>query len=142
MKINKTLIEKINQSEWWHVAPQDPNAYKKRGKFLSSTYRQAEFYGRPNDIPEKVSIANPVYGTSEIEILKKLFPGRYKKLFTHVLDDERKDWYQRRVGLDAKMCHRAKYLGYDSIVLLGALGRRYLRRNRKPPSIELNLLCV
>ena len=74
--IKRVLIDKINKSEWWHVSPRDPNAYSKRGKFLASTYQQAEFYGRPNDIPEKVRISNPVYGFSEIEILKKLFQNK------------------------------------------------------------------
>ena len=64
-KIRRTLINKINSSLWWHVTSSDPSAYKKRGKFFMSTYQQAELYGRPNDIPDKVLITNPVYGFSE-----------------------------------------------------------------------------
>lgn len=131
------LIEKINKSVWWHVTPKDVNAYKKRGKFLASTYKQAEFYGRPNDIPEKVSISNPVYGCSEIEILKSLFPKNYKKLFSKISDDV--GGYVSRISLDAKMFKKAKKMGYDAIVLLGSNGVEYLLRNRKPHSIELNL---
>ncbi|MCX6789070.1 MAG: hypothetical protein NTZ42_00455 [Candidatus Gribaldobacteria bacterium] len=137
-KNKKILINKINNSLWWHVSPMDPNAYKKRGKFLASTYKQAEFYGRPNDIPEKIKISNPVYGTSEINILKILFPMDYKKLYSSVLGDH-KDWYKRRIGLDSKMYQRAKGIGYDAIVLLGSNGNKYLMKNRKPHSIELNL---
>ncbi|MFA5858898.1 MAG: hypothetical protein WC955_07510 [Elusimicrobiota bacterium] len=137
-KNKNILIKKINQSIWWHVTPRDPDAYKKRGKFLASTYQQAEFYGRPNDIPEKVNITNPVYGTSETNILKILFPMNYKKLCLSDLDD-RKDWYKRRITLDAKMYKKAQKMGYDAIVLLGSSANKYLMKNRKPHSIELNL---
>jgi len=118
--------------------PKDLNAYKKRGKFFASTYKQAEFYGRPNDISEKVQISNPIYGTSEMNILKILFPKNYKKLYASVIDD-RKDWYNRRIKLDSKMYQKAKNVGYDAIVLLGNNGEKYLMKNRKPNSIELNL---
>ena len=79
--IKTILIDKINKSAWWHVNPQDVDAYKKRGKFLASTYAQAEFYGRPNDVSEKVSITNPIYGCSEIEILKIFFQKITKNYF-------------------------------------------------------------
>lgn len=159
MKINikKLLIDKINKSEWWHVTPRDPQAYKKRGKFLASTYRMAEFYGRPNDIPDKVFIMNPIYGFSEKEILLQLFPRKhnnrlleeYKKMrSTDLLASAKyvykhvENWYQKRIRLDAAMFKRAKSLGYDAIVLIAAVGRKELERNRKPRSIELNLLNV
>jgi len=137
-KTKKILITKINQSIWWHVKPEDPNAYKKRGKFLASTYKQAELYGRPNDIPERVNIFNPVYGISEISILKILFPMEYKKLYSYV-KCECKTWYKRRIEIDSKMYKKAKNMGYDAIVLLGSNGNKYLMKNRKPHSIELNL---
>ncbi len=137
-KLKEILINKINQSLWWHVTPGDPNAYKKRGKFFASTYTQAGFYGRPNDISEKIKISNPVYGTSEINILKVLFPVDYKKLYPFILDD-RKDWYKRRIQLDSKMYQKAKSMSYDAIVLLGSNANKYLMKNRKPHSIELNL---
>lgn len=68
INIKEVLTDKINKSEWWHVPPTDPNAYSKRGKFLASAYQQAEFYERPNDIPDKVFVINPIYGFSEKEI--------------------------------------------------------------------------
>jgi len=157
INIKKLLTDKINKSEWWHVTPRDPEAYKKRGKFLASTYRHAEFYGRPNDIPDKVFIMNPIYGFSEKEILLQLFPGEhnnrflkeYKKMKLHDLHLSPKDdykhvdyWYQKRIRLDAAMFKKAKSLGYDAIVLIAAVGRKELERNRKPRSIELNLLNV
>ena len=159
MKINikEVLISKINKSEWWHVSPADPDAYSKRGKFLASTYQQAEFYGRPNDIPEKVCITNPVYGYSEEEIFLQLFPVEHNNRFLKELtnmeseafhpsakDDYKHEgnWYQKRIRLDAVMFKKAKSLGHDAIVLLTRTGRKELERNRKPRSIELNLLNV
>ena len=143
MKINvkEALMDKINKSEWWHVTPGDPDAYKKRGKFLASTYQQAEFYGRPNDVPEKVSITNPVYGFSEKEILTQLFPEVDNSSLLDNFADE--DYcYQQRIELDAAMFKKAKSLGYDAIVLMTQYGRKALERNRKPHSIELNVLDV
>jgi len=137
--IKTILIEKINKSLWWHVTPQDPDAYKKRGKFFMSTYQQAELYGRPNDIPEKVSISNPVCGLSEIKILKILFPEEYKTLYSNILRGG-VGFYERRIALDAKMHRKAKSLGYDAIVLLARNGIKYLLKKRKPHSMELNLL--
>lgn len=157
ISINEVLIDKINKSEWWHVTPVDPDAYSKRGKFLASTYHQAEFYGRPNDIPDKVFITNPVYGFSEEEILLKLFSGEPNNRFLKahkkmVKEDQRlqsqgdykyaKQWYQERISLDAAMFRKAKSLGYDAIVLMTKKGKKELERNRKPNSIELDLLNV
>ncbi|KKU48520.1 MAG: hypothetical protein UX68_C0012G0032 [Parcubacteria group bacterium GW2011_GWA2_46_9] len=138
IKNKKILINKINQSLWWHVTPKDFTAYKKRGKFFASTYKQAEFYGRPNDGSERIKISNPIYGTSGISILKVLFPIDYKKLYTSVMEDH-KDWYKRRIKLDSKMYRKAKSMGYDAIVLLGNNANGYLMKNRKPYSIEVNL---
>ncbi|MFH1024632.1 MAG: hypothetical protein V1809_14720 [Planctomycetota bacterium] len=143
MKSNmrKTLIGKINNSEWWHVPPQDPDAYGKQGKFLASTYLQASFYGRPNDTPERVTIQNPVYGFSEEEIIKKLFPTQQAtRLIETIRRPNDKNWYQIRTDADARFSQRAKVLGYDAIVLMVSTGRNEIKRNRKPRSIELNLL--
>jgi len=141
-KIKEILVDKINRSEWWHVPPQDPDAYNKRGKFLASTYHQAEFYGRPNDIPDKVFITNPVYGFSEKEILKQLFSENDSSYLLDKVLKGKKYWYQERIKLDAKMFKKAKSLGHDAIVLMARTGRKELERNRKPSSIELNLLNV
>ena len=139
--IKEVLIAKINKTEWWHVPPLDKNAYKKRGKFLASTYSQAEFYGRPNFNPEKVNVKLPIYGFSEKEILKRLFPSKYNKLYFQITK-EGKNWYNRRINLDARMFRKAKTLGYDAIVLLTSQGKDRLKINRKPFSMELNLLNV
>jgi len=139
--MKKILIDKVNKSNWWHVPPGDPSAYKKRGKFLVSTYMQAEFYGRPNLHPEKVRIKNPLFGFSEIEILKKLF-GNNGVLFLERILNSKSDFYEERIGLDAKMYQKAKELGYDSIILMVESGKNFLRKNIKPHSIELNLLNI
>jgi hypothetical protein len=49
------LIKHINRKDWWHVRPADPRAYEKRGKFFTSSFGEAEFYGRPDDVPERVT---------------------------------------------------------------------------------------
>ena len=140
MKAEQILISKINESYWWHVPPQDNSAYKKRGKFLASTYNQASFYGRPNSEPEKVSVQKPLWSDSEEDILKMLFPDNYTEKL-EVVVNAGKDYYNQRIKLDAQMYQRAKELGYDAIVLLGSTGLKELGSNRKPRSIELNL-CI
>ena len=138
------LIEKINKSVWWHITPQDAHAYKKRGKFLASTYNQALFYGKPDMDPERVLIKNPLWSDSELTILKVLFPEDYIKKYetvTNVNVVDGNDYYQKRVELDSLMYKKAKKLGFDAIVLLGSTGIQELKKNRKPRSIELNL-CV
>ncbi len=140
-KIKDILIEKVNKSDWWHVLPGDEFAYKKRGKFLASTYHQAEFYGRPNINPEKVKISNPVFGFSEREILKILFgPTSGVKMLKNLEDDN--NFYKKRIALDAKIFEKAKLLRYDSVVLICKKGKKALMQNKKPNSIELNLLHV
>jgi hypothetical protein len=137
------LIEKINQSDWWHVPPSDRNAYKKRGKFLASTYLQAEFYGRPNMDSERVNIKNPVFGFSEVAILEQLFEKEELEaslmLHAEIVSADLK-MYEKRIALDAKMHTKAKQLGYDSIILMTEAGKVALSRARKPNSIELNLV--
>ena len=136
------LINKINQSEWWHVPPQDNNSYFKRGKFLASTFAQAEFYGRPNDTPERVHISNPLIGFNEQEILQVLFPSNWEDLWEKINDDNSTNWYQERIALDRKMYVAGKKLGYDSIVLLTQNAKKALQSGKKPSSIELNILEV
>lgn len=138
--MKELLIEKINNSCWWHVPPRDLSAYKRRGKFLASTYQQAEFYGRPNLSPEKVAVRNPLFGFSEREILKTLFgENNADKLLRNF---ETADSYKARIDLDAKMHDTATGKGYDAIVLMTSSGRNALKVGRKPNSIELNLCNV
>ena len=135
--MRKLLIEKINNAHWWHVQPKDQNAYEKRGKFLASTYKQAEFYGRPSLSPEKVVVRNPLSGFSEKEILEALFgENTADKLLRNF---KANDSYKALIDLDAKMHDTAVGKGYDAIVLMTSSGRNALKTGRKPNSIELNL---
>jgi hypothetical protein len=141
------LLNKVNNSWWWHVPPQDKEAYKKRGKFLASTFAQAEFYGRPSNTPEKVFVSNPLYGFSELEIVTVLFPAKvaaeYEEFAQETLNNnDKKGWYERRIEWDARMHQKARKMAYDAIILLSPNGRKYLEKNRKPHSIELNLLNI
>jgi hypothetical protein len=78
-----------------------------------------------------VSVRNPVYGFSEMEILEKLFTSEQIAKFG--LDDMENgagpNWYEKRIALDHKMYSRAKKLGYDAIVLMTPQGRKDLLRN-------------
>jgi hypothetical protein len=129
------LLARINRKDWWHVPPADPKAYQKRGKFLASTFREAEFWGRPLDVPVRVRASNPIIGDEpaiEVELLgaPSVSPG----------DDSPKmlEWRWR---LDAKLKKAALAKGYDSIVLMSRGGyARFAAEGKIPLSIELNLL--
>src|ERR1700674_5320366 len=69
------LVAHINRKEWWHVRPRNPSAYSKRGKFLASSFREAEFWGRPLDEPQRVTVAHPLVGDEGV-IERKLFGKR------------------------------------------------------------------
>lgn len=79
MEISKTITEKlvgrINRKYWWHAPPRDPLAYRKRGQFFASTFREAGFWGRPLDEPQRVTIARPLIDEEEM-IEKRLFGQR------------------------------------------------------------------
>src|ERR1700726_4218404 len=59
------IVAHVNRKAWWHVPPQDPMAYSKRGKFFASSFSEAEFYGRPLDEPQRVVIAKPLVGDEQ-----------------------------------------------------------------------------
>jgi hypothetical protein len=125
------LIKHVNRKDWWHVKPADPNAYEKRGKFLASSFEEAEFYGRPGDLPEKVTIASPLIGDNDT-IERKLI-GRVE---SHPEISVRK-----RFALDAKLRRAALRKGYDSIVLMSKTGfQKFKREGGIPRSLELNIV--
>lgn len=102
------LIAHVNRKDWWHVPPRDPSAYSKRGKFLGSSFKEAEFWGRPLDQPEEVLIARPLVGDEDrIEIV--LFGKRISAEDISI---------EKRWAIDAKMKRAALAMGFDSIVLL------------------------
>ena len=125
------LISLVNRKQWWHVPPRDPEAYQKRGKFLASSYREAEFWGRPLVDPIRVSISNPLIGDESL-IESKLFGRRVCHQDFGI---------GQRWKLDARMKRAALRLGYDSILLMAPQGFTKFRANGKAPrSMELNVL--
>ncbi len=125
------LVGRINRKCWWHVPPVDPIAYSKRGKFLSSTFAEAEFYGRPLDVPQRVRVARPLVGDNNA-VEHKLF-GRV--VSTHNMG------LRRRFVLDAKMRREALRQNFDSIVVLTPKEYVKFRHGGKlPRSMELNVL--
>jgi hypothetical protein len=125
------IVAHVNRKDWWHVPPRDPAAYKKRGKFLASSFKEAEFWGRPLDEPQKVSIAHPLIG-DELTIEKRLFG---KRLSSEDMTME------ERWKVDAKVKKAALALGYDSVVLMTPKAFTELQASRKVPrSLELNIL--
>ena len=127
------IVAHVNRKQWWHVPPRDPEAYRKRGKFLASSYREAEFWGRPSDMPQKVCIAKPLIGDeATIE----------KKLFGKCISDENIEM-EERFKLDAKIKRAALAKGYDSIALMAPKAYAEFRRGGKiPRCMELNVFCV
>jgi hypothetical protein len=136
------LIQRINRKDWWHVTPVDPSSYSKRGKFLASTYREAEFWGRPNDTPERVSVKNPLIGDDETIELTLL--GCCESKSWPDIDEDiaaGKAFAERRYALDAKLYRAGRAKGYDAIVLLSSSSfAKFKAEGRIPLSIELNLL--
>jgi hypothetical protein len=127
----QTLVAHVNRKSWWHVKPADASAYKKRGKFLASSFQEAEFYGRPGDQPEKVTIASPVVGDNDT-IERKLI-GR--------VESYQEITVKERFTLDAKLRRAALRKGYDSIVLMSKPGfQRFKREGKIPRSLELNIV--
>jgi len=125
------LIKHVNRKHWWHVKPTDPSAYEKRGKFLASSFEEAEFYGRPGDVPEKVTIASPVVGDNDT-IERKLI-GR--------VESHSEISVEKRFVLDAKLRRAALRKGYDSIVLMSKPGfQKFWKEGKIPRSLELNIV--
>ena len=129
------LIARINRKDWWHVPPSDPDAYNKRGMFLASTFREAEFWGRPLDKPIRVNVVNPIIGDestiqNELGVVPPKYPG-----------DDSPRLLKWRWDLDATLKKRALSKGHDAIVLLSSAGyAQFLAEGKIPLSIELNLL--
>jgi hypothetical protein len=130
----QALIAKINRKDWWHVTPGDPRAYDKRGKFYASTFREGEFWGRPLDTPERITIQNPVIG-DEPEVWRVLFGKQIK--FPGMSHRSVLEW---RWKLDARMKAVALKKGYDAIVIMSTPGFKKYAAGKFPRSIELNVL--
>ena len=124
------LVAHVNRKGWWHVPPRDPGAYRKRGKFLASSFREAEFWGRPLDEPQRVSIIRPLIG-DEQTIEKTLFGQRLSS--EGISMDER--W-----RIDAKIKKTALARGYDAVLLMTPKAYSELKaKGKMPRSLELNV---
>lgn len=129
------LVAHISRKRWWHVPPLDPTAYQKRGKFLASSYGEAEFYGRPLDEPQRVTIANPLIGDEEAICL-----SLFGKVMS-VPEPEERNFVKERLALDARLKHAALAEDHDSIVLMHPRTFCVFKKTGKiPRSIELNVL--
>jgi len=118
------------------VSPIDPAAYKKRGKFYSSSSDEAEFYGRPGD-PERVIVVRPLAG-DELHIEQTLL-GECPSVELVKLTSG-KAAVVARFALDARLKNAAVFGGYDSIVLMSPSGWvRFVEKGTLPRSIELNI---
>lgn len=130
------LVAYVNRKLWWHAPPVDPSAYQQRGMFLSSSYAECEFYGRPLDEPKRVTLSKPPVGDEKtIE----------RKLFGHLVTDFRAEPLpvEDIFSLDAKRRRLALLKGYDSIVLMSPKCFAEWRATGKiPRSMELNVLEV
>jgi hypothetical protein len=127
------LIAHVNRKDWWHVPPRDPSAYSKRGKFLASSFREAEFWGRPLDEPQRVSIARPLIGDEET--IEKSLLGRRMSCEDMAMKE--------RWSLDAKIKNAALAKGYDSIVLMTPKAfSSFNKIGALPRSMELNILSA
>lgn len=124
------LVRSVNRKKWWHVPPQDPRAYSKRGKFFSSSFSEAEFYGRPSDVPERVKIERPLVG-DERTIARVLgIPTQHEGMSLEEI-----------AAHDALWRNTALAKGFDSIVLMSPKAFAKLKAEGKPPrSLELNIL--
>lgn len=125
------LVAFVNRKRWWHVPPRDACAYQKRGKFLASSYREAEFWGRPLNDAQRVAIIRPIIG-DESAIEHFLFGERVSHADMGM---------DQRWRLDAKMKRVALARGYDSILLMSPQGfHRFRLTGIAPQSMELNIL--
>jgi hypothetical protein len=126
----KRIVAHVNRKKWWHVPPSDPTAYNKRGKFFASSFEEAEFYGRPLDVAERVAIARPLVG-DEQTIAKVL--GMQPQHEGMSLEEI--------AAHDALWRNAALTKGFDSIVLMSPKAFAKFRADGKPPrSLELNIL--
>lgn len=124
------LVAHVNRKNWWHVPPVDPKAYVMRGKFLASSFREAEFWGRPLDEPQKVIVTRPLIG-DERTISKALrIPPQHDGMTLRQI-----------AAHDALWRNAALKKGFDSSLLMAPTCFSEFKANGKlPRSLELNIL--
>jgi hypothetical protein len=128
----KRLITHINRKQWWHVPPVGQDAYQKRGKFFSSSFAEAEFWGRPLDEPQKVTVKKPLVG-DERRISRVLgIPAQHDGMTLEEI-----------AAHDARWRNAAITKGYDAIVLMTPkCFLEWKTKGKMPRNLELNVLRV
>lgn len=127
---NQKVIRHVNRKHWYHVPPRDPTAYGKRGKFFASSFSEAEFYGRPLDVPERVKISRPLLG-DERTIARVLgIPAQHEGMSLEEIAKHDELWRNAAIAK-----------GFDSIVLMSPKAFAKFKDDGKlPRSLELNVL--
>ncbi|OGP64101.1 MAG: hypothetical protein A3K22_02290 [Deltaproteobacteria bacterium RBG_16_42_7] len=138
-----TLTEQINKRNWWHSPPADKKAYRKRGIFLASSYKECEFYGRPLNKPIKVSVSNPLVDTEE-NVIRLLFGDDSPQMSAHMAlkAGGAREPLKVRFKLDKDLFSAAKGNNYDAIAIVTEKGLEKVRNCRLPKSVELNVLDI
>lgn len=132
----QALIKRINRKNWWHVQPQDPTGYERRGKFYSSSFDEAEYYGRPAN-PERITVRRPLVGDEE-HIEMTLFGYCPHKELSEL--EEGLPVILARLDIDARIKKAAVAEGYDAIALMTPKAySTFTDSGKLPRSIELNV---
>jgi hypothetical protein len=129
-KLVEKAVKHVNRKNWWHVLPSDPNAYTKRGKFLASSFAEAEFWGRPLNKPQRITISKPLVGDEQTIARTLGIPAQNEGMSLEQI-----------AAHDAKWRNAALEKGYDSILLMAHKPFANFRTCGKiPRSLELNIL--
>jgi hypothetical protein len=141
MKKELTLADQLNKRKWWHSPPVDKSAYKKRGVFLASSYKECEFYGRPLNEPIKVNVSYPLVDT-EKNIIRFLFGDNSSQMSAYIalINGTAKEPLKVRFKLDRDLFKAAKNKNYDAIAVVTEKELEKVKNKKLPRSIELNVL--
>lgn len=129
-EIGRRVTKKINQREWWRTWV-NKEALQERGLFLVSSFRYAEFYGRPLNNPFKVDLKNPLIGD---EAFVMDFLG---------LSVPHEDMSGKEIlEMEAKKMSAGIAKGFDSIVIISPNEFKKLKESgRLPNGYELQVFC-
>ena len=143
MKKELTLADQLIKRKRWHSPPADKAAYKKRGIFLASSYKECEFYGCPFDKPIKVNVTYPLVDTEE-NIIRFLFGNNSSQMVVYkaLIGGTAKEPLKARFKLDMDLFKAAKNKNYDAIAVVTEKGLEKARKYKLPKSVELNVLDI
>jgi hypothetical protein len=126
------VVKHVNRKHWWHVPPVVPDAYAKRGKFLASSFAEAEFWGRPLDAPQRVRVSRPLIGDERtVSSVLGIAPQREGMTLEEIS------------AHDACWRNAALQKGFDAILIMAPRGfAKFKATGKLPRSMELNILRV